>query len=160
VAVPDAYRAMIDQPAPQGRLASIMSAQFQIGAALADEELLFDVARRDPQLGPRGRDIARVTHVRADDELSALFPAHWPAQVRMRCSADGREVTRMVRDPEGAAERPPDWDALRDKHARVGAWGDGLERALALCRSLGSEPTDAAARELLDMTRIEEAIVR
>jgi 2-methylcitrate dehydratase PrpD len=152
VGVPEAYRAMIDQPAPHGRLTSIMSAQYQIAAALADEELLFDVARRDVQLSLPARDIARVTRVVADDELSALFPAVWPARVRMR-SADGREVTRVVRDPEGS----PDWDALRDKHARVGAWGDGLERALAICRGLGS---DVAARELLDITRIEEAVVR
>jgi 2-methylcitrate dehydratase PrpD len=149
VGVPAAYRAMIDQPAPRGRLVSIMSAQFQIAAALADEELLYDVPRHDVDLSPPAREIAGVVRVVEDPELSALYPAVWPARVRMR-STDGRESTHLVRDPD----LPRDWESLREKHARVGAWGDRLDAALDACRDPGVE-----ARDLLNLARPQEAAV-
>jgi 2-methylcitrate dehydratase PrpD len=148
VGVPAAYRAMIDQPAPAGRLVTIMSAQFQVAAALADEELLYDIARRDAELSPAALEIARVVRVVEDPELSPLYPAVWPARVTMR-SADGREVIRVVHDPE----LPSGWESLREKHARVGAWGDRLDAALEACRHA------ADARALLNLTRPQEAAV-
>jgi 2-methylcitrate dehydratase PrpD len=144
VAVPAAYRAMVDQPEPRARLTSIMSAQRQIAVALLDEDRLYDVARDDLSLPAGAEALMRVTRVVEDDALTALYPAVWPARVRLR-GAGGEEAERLVGDPLGARERPLGWDDLRRKHTRIGAWGEGLDAALALCRA------GLPARELLDL---------
>ena len=148
VAVPAAYRAMIDRPEPAGRLESIVSAQRQIALALTDDDGLYDVARGDLALPEGAAELMRVTRVVADDELGALYPEAWGARVRVR--TDAGEATRLVREPLGGRERPLGWDELRSKHERIGAWGDALPRALRLCRDLGAGALPA--RELLDLT--------
>lgn len=151
VAVPAAYRAMLDQPAPSDRLSSITSVQFQVAAALARPQLLFDVARDQQQPPAEVGALMRVTSVVEDPELTAMYPAVWPGRVRMRSTA-GEEATRLVCRPVGASERPLDWDALVDKHTRLAAWGEGLPHGLALCRGLAAQETSAAASELFDLT--------
>lgn len=151
VAVPAAYRAMLDQPAPTDRLASITSAQFQVAAALARPQLLFDVARDQVEPPDDVRELMRVTSVVEDPELTAMYPAVWPGRVRMR-STGGEEATRLVCQPAGAGERPLDWDALGEKHTSLAAWGEGLPHGLALCRGLAAQASSVAASALLDLT--------
>jgi 2-methylcitrate dehydratase PrpD len=127
VAVPAAYRGMIDQPQPRTRLASIASAQFQLSAALTSEDALFDVVRDSPA------PPAVAMRVIVDGRLSALYPQAWPARVRLR-TAGGDEATRTVL---GGDEPLPGWDELRTKHARLGALGAAdLDALRAACRSI------------------------
>jgi 2-methylcitrate dehydratase PrpD len=151
VAVPAAYRAMVDQPEPGGRMTSIMSAQRQIAIALTDDAGLYDVARDDLRLPDGAAQLMAVTQVIADDELTALYPEHFAARVRMR-AADGGEVQRLVRDPLGARERPLGWADVREKHRRIGARGERLAHMERLCRELGAGAGCAPARELLHLT--------
>jgi 2-methylcitrate dehydratase PrpD len=155
VGVPEAYRAMVDQPRPEARLATIASAQFQIGAGLAAPERLFDVARLAVSPTPAQAAVMDVVRVQADSELTALYPSCWPARVRMR-DAGGRAATALVRTP------PPSggWDALDLKHARVGCWPHGRDEARALCAGLGDAPADVANRllQLATSTRPHEAL--
>jgi 2-methylcitrate dehydratase PrpD len=127
VAVPAAYRGMIDQPQPRTRLASIASAQFQLSAALTSEDALFDVVRDSPA------PPAVATRVIVDGRLSALYPQAWPARVRLR-TAEGDEATHTAL---GGDEPLPGWHELRTKHARLGALGPAdLDALRAGCRSI------------------------
>jgi 2-methylcitrate dehydratase PrpD len=152
VAVPAAYRAMVDQPEPASRLKSLTSAQRQIALALTGGAGLYDVAREDLRLSPEADRIMRATRVVADDELTEMYPDVLPARVRIR-AVGGGEAERLVRDPLGARERPLGWAALYEKHTRIGAWGERLAKAMRLSRELGAGAGPAPARELLDLTQ-------
>jgi len=149
VAVPEPYRSMIDQPRPSDRLSSIMSAQFQIAAALHDPARLYDVARTGLSLSGAGAAIGHAVSVVADPELTSLFPALWPAQVRVRLR-DSREACARVLDPDGARAPGPGWDWLEDKHAALGGLGDALPAVAGTCRALHAD-APAPARALLDL---------
>jgi 2-methylcitrate dehydratase PrpD len=159
VAVPEAYRAMLDQPEPRGRLASIAGAQFQIAVALTEPHRLFDVAREDITPSPATAALMSVIAVVADEQLSSLYPQTWPARVRLR-AADGREATGEVHHPEGsAAGHALGWAALDAKHARVGAWSDGPRaEALAACRALADGGPNDPEHLLTLTTRPQEAV--
>ncbi|MEA2179283.1 MAG: MmgE/PrpD C-terminal domain, partial [Solirubrobacteraceae bacterium] len=152
VAVPAAYRAMVDQPEPASRLTSLMSAQRQIAVALTGGAALYDVARDDLRLPPEAERIMRATRVVTDDALTELYPDVLPARVRMR-AVGGGEAQCLVRDPLGARERPLGWAALSEKHTRIGAWSQRLEQAMRLSRELGAGAAVAPARELLNLTQ-------
>ena len=127
VAVPAAYRGMIDQPRPRTRLASIASAQFQVSAALTSPDALFDVLRDSPP------PPVVPTRVIVDGRLSTLYPQAWPARVRLR-SAAGDEATRTVL---GGDEPLPGWHDLFAKHSRLGALAPPeLDALCAACRSI------------------------
>ena len=159
VGVPAAYRAMVDQPEPGARMTSIMSAQRQIALALTDEDGLYDVARDDLSLPEGAAELIAVTHVVADDELTALYPEHFAARVRMR-TLDGGEAHCLVRDPLGAHERPLGWADVREKHRRIGVRGERLADIERLSRELGAGADPAPARELLQLMtdRHQEAV--
>lgn len=150
VGVPEAYRGMLDLPHVTDRLGSITSAQWQIAAALAEPALLYDVARPDPvPSAARARLMETVTVV-ADPELTPRFPRVWPGRVTVRLR-DGREATREVTEPDGAADPAPDWDWLVAKHRALGGLGDNLDTVCTLCRGLGSD-TAVPANDLLNLT--------
>jgi 2-methylcitrate dehydratase PrpD len=147
VAVPEAYRAMVDHPAPSGRLASLVSAQFQVAAALTEPEALFDVARDRPALGPVGQALMAATRVASDDELTGRYPLQWGARVRVR-DERGATAQATVLGPDA----PSSWDDLVAKHLRLGAWNaDDAARARAACTAPELDP-----RELLDLARHRE----
>jgi 2-methylcitrate dehydratase PrpD len=157
VAVPAAYRAMVDQPEPGTRMTSLMSAQRQIALALTDDAGLYDVARDDLRLPEGAAQLMAVTRVVADDELTALYPEHFAARVRMR-AVDGGEAHCLVRDPLGARERPLGWAAVHEKHRRIGVGRERLAHMERLSRELGAGAGPAPARELLDLTTRQEAV--
>jgi 2-methylcitrate dehydratase PrpD len=147
IAVPEAYRAMVDQPAPTARLASLASAQFQVAAALTEPDALFDVVRDRPALGPRGQALMAATRVSSDDELTGRYPLQWGARVRLR-DERGATAQATVLEPDGQ----PSWDDLVAKHVRLGAWdADDAARARAACTAAELDP-----RELLDLARHRE----
>jgi 2-methylcitrate dehydratase PrpD len=147
IAVPEAYRAMVDQPAPTARLASLASAQFQVAAALTEPDALFDITRDRPALGPRGQALMAATRVSSDDELTGRYPLQWGARVRLR-DERGATAQATVLEPDGQ----PSWDDLVAKHVRLGAWdADDAARARAACTAAELDP-----RELLDLARHRE----
>jgi 2-methylcitrate dehydratase PrpD len=153
VGLPAAYRGMVDQPAVSGRLASILSVQFQVAAALTREELLYDIARDDLALSQEGQRIMRELSVVVVDELTPLFPAVWPARVRLR-TRSGDERVIEVHHPIGSAERPLDWAGLDEKYARMHAWDDETRARIgALCQGLDTDvdsPRAAMLNEEMD----------
>ena len=148
VGVPEAYQRMVDQPDPVERLASIMSAQYQIALALTDPGRLYDVARAEPRLSAAGTAVINAVTVVADPELTPLFPDIWPARVSVALR-DGREVTRRVLYPDGAEDPIPDWDWLASKHGALGSFGGETASVAERCRALQTD-TPAAVRPLLD----------
>lgn len=150
VGVPEAYRAMIDQPHVQDRLTSITSAQFQIAAALDEPGLLFDVARAHPRLSDAGATLMEGVTVVADPDLTPMFPAVWPGRVTVR-THDRGEATRCVLEPDGARDRAPDWGWVVDKHRAIGSAGDQLPALAEMCQALDRDAA-APARDLLDLT--------
>ncbi|HLH67432.1 MAG TPA: MmgE/PrpD family protein [Solirubrobacteraceae bacterium] len=158
VAVPHAYRSMIDRPEPRGRVDSIVSAQFQVAAALSDERILLDVAREAPKLPAAGAALMARIRVLADELLDQLYPALWPARVRI-VARDGRQAVRVAGDGRGAEGSTggiqadldaTDLDAVEVKHRRLGALGAGLGRATVLCREVAGARA-APAAELLEL---------
>jgi 2-methylcitrate dehydratase PrpD len=88
VEAPHEYVAMLSRTEVTGRRDSLSSAAYQLATAVLRPERLEDVERRDLGLDvPMTALMGRVA-VRGSDELSGLYPARWPARVRVR--AGGR----------------------------------------------------------------------
>lgn len=150
VGVPQAYRDMVDQPHPDDRVSTIMSAQFQIAAAFEEPDRLYDVTRAQPRLGAAGTALMDAITVVSDPELTRLFPGEWPGRATLRLG-DGREITRRVLAPDGAGSPAPGWDWLERKHAALGGLGADPAPLAGACRGLPRAAT-APARSLLDKT--------
>jgi 2-methylcitrate dehydratase PrpD len=149
VGVPEAYVRMIDQPRVADRITSIMSAQFQIAAALSDRDVLYDVARTNARPGDVSRRLMAIVTVAADPELTPLFPAVWPARVRIRASG-GREASAEVLEPDGAGVPMPGWSWLEHKHEALRSFDGELRTVSEICRNLAAGAA-VPARELLDL---------
>jgi 2-methylcitrate dehydratase PrpD len=128
VAVPRAYAAMVDREPPDAsRIASLISLRGQLALTALRPDLLDDVGRArfvwDAALQAFA---ARVTVV-ADPDLDALYPACWPARLRLR--ARGREREILVADSPGDPALPYGPAELEDKARRVlGDAGPALAR--------------------------------
>jgi 2-methylcitrate dehydratase PrpD len=142
VAVPGAYREMIDRPVPPAqRIESLLGVQYQIALAALEPAALYDALRvklrRDE---PMAALMARV-EVRADAELGARFPRVWGSSVTLHWRA-GEETRSEVLEPSGSGRRELGWAALRGKHERIFA-ASGLDRPgflgslQARCESVG-----------------------
>lgn len=122
VRVPEAYARMIAAPPlADSRLSRVSSAPWNVALALVAPESLHDVERARPLDDPSLARVAAGVEVVADEGLSRLYPARWPARVDL----GGR--TETVLDATGDPscgngldaidakwrERPEDLGALR-----------------------------------------------
>lgn len=136
VAVPEAYRAMVDRPAAADRISTIQSVQFQVAAALSEDPVLLDPIRAQPRLGESGRQLMSCTSVVADAELSTRYPAVWSARVTARL-AGGEELTESSLEIPGTRS-PAGWEELAAKYSRAGMDGPKINSLLDACKALPS----------------------
>jgi 2-methylcitrate dehydratase PrpD len=83
VSVPSAYAAMIDKPSVGTRRESLASAQYQLALQVCEPAALQDVGRETLRTDADFRAVMATIHVQSDPTLSALYPAQWPAQLRL-----------------------------------------------------------------------------
>lgn len=148
VAVPGAYRAMVDRQAPPTqRIESMIGVQYQFALAAYAPEKLYDAIRSEVPTPSEYAALMAKTEVRADAALDARFPRQWGSRVTVRFRS-GEERTQEVLDPDGAAARPLDLDGLERKYARIFAASEFgkpglLSVARERCRQLGRAAGDA-----------------
>ncbi len=119
VAVPPAYRQMIDRPnLPTQRIESLLGVQYQLALAAFAPQALDDALRRSLPAGAGIADFMARVELRADEVLGAQFPRVWGSRVTVTLRS-GEELFAEVLDPPGSGRRPLDWATLRAKHARL-----------------------------------------
>ena len=124
VAVPSAYRGMVDRAAPPAqRIESMIAVQHQIALATFAPQVLDDALRRSVSTPPAFAALMAKVEVRADEGLDAYFPRKWGGRVTVRLRS-GEERTREMLDPDGGAARPLDLAAIKSKYARIFAASD------------------------------------
>jgi 2-methylcitrate dehydratase PrpD len=148
VAVPAAYRAMVDRGAPPAtRIESMIGVQHQLALAVFAPQVLDDALRRAVSTPAAFAALMAKVEVRADAALDAHFPRRWGGRVTVRFRS-GEERTREVLDPEGGAARPLDLAAVARKYARIFAASDvrkpdgWLRAARERCERLGRTAGD------------------
>jgi 2-methylcitrate dehydratase PrpD len=157
VAVPPAYRAMIDRPAlPNNRIESMLSVQYQLGLAAFAPETLDDAVRETLPQDPRIAALMQKVEVRADDDLAAQFPTTWGSRVTLELRA-GASATAGVLSPPGSGTRALSWEELTATLERVLAAsglrpGPRLAALATRCERLGASDGSDAARELRELT--------
>ena len=152
VAVPSAYRDMVDRPGlPKQRIESLIGVRYSLALAALHPEALYDALRETLPTGERIAAFMGRIEVRADAELSRHFPRRWGSRVTVR-SASGELADSEVLEPRGSGRRLLGWDVLRGKHEQIFA-ASGIDPGTALsmahpCESL-SKAGSAGAAELL-----------
>jgi len=157
VAVPPAYRAMIDRPElPSNRVESMLGVQYQLGLAAFAPGTLDDAVRETLPHDPRIAALMKRVEVRADEELGAEFPRTWRSRVTLELSA-GASATTEVLAPPGSGTGVLSWADLTAKAERVLAAsgshpGPRLAALATRCERLGVSDGSDAARELIELT--------
>ncbi|MDB5964737.1 MAG: hypothetical protein JWQ72_1237 [Polaromonas sp.] len=103
VSVPSAYAAMIDREPPSAsRLASMVSARWQLALAALQPALLDDVSRDAFPAEAALEDFAARIRVVADASLDSGYPQAWPAHLAVSTGEGIRKllVTQSLGDPE------------------------------------------------------------
>ena len=126
VHVPTEYAAMLDKPAVASRRESLSSAQYQLALAALDPAGLYDIDRAVLRTDERFRALMARVRVHPDADLSAQYPARWPARVRV--TVTGATVEALTDDVPG--ERDVSTERLTAKLRAFGAPADLVERAL------------------------------
>ncbi len=149
VAVPSAYRAMVDRAAPPAqRIESMIGVQYQLALATFAPLVLDDAIRPAVPTPPEFAAFMAKVEVRADDALDARFPRRWGGRVTVRFRS-GEERTREVLDPDGSAARPLDHAGIVRKYTRIFAQSGidkpgWLETVRERCERLGRAAGDAS----------------
>jgi 2-methylcitrate dehydratase PrpD len=118
VRVPPEYAAMISRAAaPNVRASTMVSVAYQLALAAFRPEKLYDVARETAPFDKPIVDLVAKTKVVAAGDLSASFPARYPAAVIVE--AKGRRYERRVVEAEGDPDRALDDLSLAAKLHRM-----------------------------------------
>jgi 2-methylcitrate dehydratase PrpD len=135
VAVPEQQRLIVDRPdVPRTRLASLVSAQYQIALALLEPGRLGDVRRTPLFVDDRLKRFMSRILVRRARELDPNYPRTWPARVTIRVG--GRSISRLVRYPLGDARNPFGWDDVELKFRSITSLDSGAaDRVVADLRT-------------------------
>jgi 2-methylcitrate dehydratase PrpD len=118
--LPEAMRRIVDRPGvPASRFGAAASLQFLSAAMLCDGDVLparmEDNARNDENLVSVMANIS----IRHEPALDALFPASWPASVRI--VTETAEFRAEVPNPPGHPERPIDMTTTIERFRSYGA---------------------------------------
>lgn len=148
IEAPAAYVGMISQKLdPAIRSSSFVSGPGIAAIAALDPSGLYDVERGDALRDPRIAALAAKGTVVADAALDALYPARWPARIKVR-TAKG-VVQHEVVEPSGDPGNPIGDDQLADKARRVlGHVGRGVDAAPLLAATSNPFASDTAAATL------------
>lgn len=116
--VPAAYSSMIDrEPACASRLASMVSARWQLALAALAPTALDDVAREVPPGSQAVQALSQSIRIYADPALDSYYPSSWPA--RLCVQAGGRRQEILVENSPGDPALPYDELQMLDKARRV-----------------------------------------
>jgi len=149
VAVPAAYREMIDRPNfPVARQDSLANVRYSLALAVVAPERLVDVVRDELLDGPRIRALMAKVRVETDPALDAAYPREWPARVTVT-SGDGTVRERTVMRAFGDPGTGFGWDAATEKFAAIAPGNDAGLIANA-CRNLGT--SDNVLAELMALS--------
>jgi 2-methylcitrate dehydratase PrpD len=107
--------------------------------ALRDAGVVYPshVARREVRDDDETRGLIERMRVVEASGLTERYPGQWGGWVELR-DGSGAGVMCEVLAPFGSAERPLDWDDLREKHARAGWAPAALDAAFRRCRTMGA----------------------
>jgi 2-methylcitrate dehydratase PrpD len=137
VAVPAAYREMIDRPNfPVARQDSLGNVRYSFALAAVAPERLRDVVRDELIDTPRIRALMEKVEVVVDPALDAAYPRDWPARVTVT-AGDGSVKERTIMRPFGDPGTGFGWEAARDKFATIAPHAD-VEAIEHACRNLGT----------------------
>lgn len=147
--VPPAYASMLDrEPARTSRLASLVSAPWQLALAALRPDLLDDVARAVWPDDARLEAFAGRVRVVANAALDVLYPDVYPALLVVK--AGGAEHTRLFGDSPGDPALAFDVPQLLDKAHRIfGGAGPGVEAVQLALRLPAEESALPMLRALL-----------
>jgi len=141
--------AFFDRHEPPGtRMAAVGSAQFTLALAAVRggiDPLDFETLRADPAV----LDLMTRVHVGFDADLSRLYPANWPARLRLE-TRDGRAFARERLVAPGDPDDPISGAALRAKFDRLATPHFGAGRADRLAETVMAGEGRASVRPLLD----------
>jgi hypothetical protein len=110
IKVPHHYLAMIDRADVSDRIASLLSAQYQVAAAIVHREDLYDCARSSLRTDAEFARLKSLVTIEADEALAESYPHEWPASVRLVAGGSTHESTSVRRSPD------PDWDIAKIGH--------------------------------------------
>src|SRR5258708_19367187 len=96
---------MLDRPRVGSRGDSLSSAPYQVALAALDPAGLYDVDRPVLRSHDAFRALMAAVHVRPADDLTPLYPARWPARVRVRAAR--QTVEAFVDEVPGERDLPP-----------------------------------------------------
>ncbi|MGE0651490.1 MAG: MmgE/PrpD family protein [Alphaproteobacteria bacterium] len=149
VAVPAAYRGMIDRPRlAADRQESFADLRFNLGLAAFYPDGLYDVVRAAIPDDRLISALAGKVRVVADGGMTAHYPRRWPAVVTV-VGNDGKVHKREVIDVPGDPGTNFGWDVVGDKLARAtGLPADRLSCLRDRCASLA---TGVAAADVLSV---------
>lgn len=129
VAVPHEYASMIDKSSIGTRRESLSSAQYQLALAVCFPSGLYDVSRVNLRADREFLSVMAAVHVHGTSDLSGLYPARWPARVRV---TSGRETFDGVTD-----ELPGEGDiSAAALTAKLDAFGATAPELAAIARDL------------------------
>jgi 2-methylcitrate dehydratase PrpD len=139
VHVPPPYSAMLDREPPRtSRLASLVSAPWQLALAALQPMLLDDVAREVWPEDPRLSALAAKVRVVADASLDPLYPQAFPARLVVHASGTRHEI--LVIDSPGDPAHAYDARQLMEKARRMLGRDADLEPVQAVL-GLSSNPS-------------------
>jgi 2-methylcitrate dehydratase PrpD len=148
---------IVREPCPRTPYQAKFSLAYCLAVALLEGHVglaQFDAARFDSD-GPRDPAIRALlgrTRIAVDPDLTARYPACWPARLALRL-ADGTTIEAGVDYPRGTPENPVSTGALEQKFRDlvVPHYGTGpAERAIEAVRAIDGCPDVAALmRDLL-----------
>jgi 2-methylcitrate dehydratase PrpD len=142
--VPTAYAGMIDrEPASASRLASILSAPWQLALTALRPALLDDVARDSLPEDVALDVFAGKVKIHADVALDKKYPQSWPARLLVRMGTVSHEI--LVEDSPGDPDLSCDIDDINNKARRI--LRD--HAAITLVTQGADVPSDARALNVL-----------
>ena len=139
-----------DRPAPLDPAQARFSLQHAVAVALADGPPTLSAFEAGALDHPRHARLRALCTVREDAAMTARYPAHFGATVRI--AADGREHACTVPDAWGDDENPMSADAVRSKFESLAAYGGMSRASIAALRAAVMDAADGAgAATLLDL---------
>jgi 2-methylcitrate dehydratase PrpD len=140
VHVPGAYAAMLQrEPAQNGRLASMVSAGWQLALAALRPALLDDIQRQPVPTDADLLAFAARVRVHADATLDPLYPAQWPARVVV--TAAGQRHEALALDSPGDPAAPFSVNELVGKGERVLGAAHPDRACITRTLALASDPS-------------------
>ena len=120
VSVPEPYRAMIDRTRRPRTKSESRGVRYQLALAAFYPDDLYDIDRRTLRLDdPAVIRLIECIEVHGSDELTRMYPAKWPAAVRV--TSGESSVAAQVIEPAGDPERALSWSDIERKLRAVGA---------------------------------------